>query len=57
MKGVHFETTGYGINLETVYKEYFLAVLADALKVGPKVVPLFGYDLLLTKKMVFFAME
>ena len=31
--------------------------MADILEVGPKIVPLFGYDILLTKNMVFFAME
>lgn len=31
--------------------------MADVLEIGPKIIPLFGYDILLTKKMVFFAME
>ena len=31
--------------------------MADVLEIGPKIIPLFGYNILLTKKMVFFAME
>lgn len=56
VKGVPFVSGEDGINAENAYKEYFLSCLADALEVGPRVFQLFGYDLLITKKMVFFSM-
>lgn len=31
--------------------------MADALKVGPKIIPLFGYDIVIGKNSAFFSME
>lgn len=56
VKGVIFSYKEGDIDADEVYKEYFLYVMADVLGIGPKVVPLFGYDILLTKNMAFFAM-
>jgi hypothetical protein len=39
-----------------IYQEYFLCCLAHALKVGPKMYPLFGYDILVTNNTAYFAM-
>ena len=57
VKGVNFEYNEDGINIENAYKEYLLCSMADVLEVGPRVFPLFGFDILLTKKMAFFVME
>lgn len=56
VKGVSFSYKEGDIDVDEIYKEYFLYVMADILGIGPKVVPLFGYDILLTKNMAFFAM-
>lgn len=34
-----------------------MCCLADALEVGPKMFKLFGYDIILSQKKVFFSME
>ena len=38
-------------------EEYFFAKLASCLKIGPKVVPLFGYDILIHENSFEFVME
>lgn len=45
------------LNFDDAYKEYFLFAMAELMEIGPKMTNLFGYDILLTKNMVFFAME
>ncbi len=57
MKGVKILYQEDYLNLDDAYKEYFLCVMADLIEIGPKMAMLFGYDILLTKNMVFFAME
>lgn len=56
IKGLRVEYDDDGINLKSVYTEYFLALMASVLKIGPKIFSLFGYDILVTKNMAFFAM-
>ena len=45
------------IGIENVYKEYFLTSLAEFLEAGPRMLKLFGYDIIVSKNMAFFSME
>ena len=45
------------IDVDAIYKEYFLGMMADILEVGPKMLRLFGYDIVISRTMAFFSME
>ena len=53
--GVGMGGTGQ-MEIDGVYREYFLGCLAEELGVGPKMLRLFGYDLVVSKRTVFFSM-
>ena len=43
--------------MHLIYKEYFLNMLASAIKIGPTMSLIFGYNIIITKDAAFFAME
>ena len=45
------------MNFEEVYREYFLFCMADSLEVGPKMLRLFGYDIVVSRDFAYFSME
>jgi serine/threonine protein kinase len=44
------------LNLNKIYEEYFISLVASLLKIGPKVQKLFCYDIVVTKSKAMFAM-
>lgn len=44
-------------DLVGVYREYFMGFAAGVIGVGPRVVALFGFDVVICNGMAFFTME
>lgn len=57
LKSIEEKVTHYREISLSFYKEFFITCLADELGVGPRVFPVFGYDIIITEGCVMFAME
>ena len=40
-----------------IYEEYFIGFIASELQAGPRIIDVFGYDIIFTPSSAFFAME
>ena len=54
---IKFEYENYFTSLRKIYREYFIAKMASNLRVGPEIVDLFGFQIVLLKNYALFAME
>lgn len=54
---IKFDEENFFTSIKNVYKEYFIAMIASQLKVGPKIIDLFGYGIVHLKNFSLFGME